>query len=68
MAQEINLELLHQELKLKGFTFLKLSALTGISAPHLSMMFAGKRNMTIVKLNKILEATGIEIEKIAKKD
>lgn len=64
MAHEINLDTLKLVLKKKGITLLKLSEMTGISTPHLSMMFAGKRNMSVEKLNKILIVTDTLLDEI----
>lgn len=66
MEKQIDLELLFDKIKEKNITLIELSKKTGISTPHLSMMFKDKRNMTIKKLNKILKATNIDIEDVTK--
>lgn len=66
MEKQIDLELLFDKIKEKNITLIELSKKTGISTPHLSMMFKDKRNMTIKKLNKILKATNIDIEDVIK--
>ena len=38
--------------------------MTGISYTHLSLIFAHKRNLSVVKLNIILNATGIDVKDI----
>lgn len=67
MAQKISMVKLSNELKVRGITLGLLSKNTGISKPHLSMMFNGKRNMNIKKLNVILSYAGIEITDIIEK-
>ena len=66
MEKQIDLELLFDKIKETNMTFKELSQKTGISAPHLSMMFKDKRNMTVKKLNKILKAANINIEDVTK--
>lgn len=67
MAQEVSLQLLLGELKEKGISMSALSEKCGMTKPHLSMMFSGKRNMSLIRLNKILVAAEIDIEKIVQK-
>jgi len=67
MAQKINVGLLKKELSIKNISLRTLSRDTGISLPHLSMMFNGKRNMSIAKLNVILNVAGIDIDNITEK-
>ena len=66
MERKINIDLLYKKIKESGISFKELSDKTGISTPHLSMMFKNKRNITIKKLNKILEVTHIDIKDIMK--
>ncbi len=66
MERKINVDLLYEKIKESGISFKELSEKTGISAPHLSMMFRDKRNITVKKLNKILEVTHINIKDIMK--
>lgn len=66
MERKINIDLLYSKIKDLNITLRQLSNLTGMSAAHLSMMFSGKRNITIKKLNKILDATKINIKDIIK--
>ena len=65
METKVNIQLLYDKIKEKNISFRQLAGKTGISTSHLSMMFTGKRNMTVKKLNKILEVTGIPIEDIS---
>lgn len=66
MERKINVDLLYKKIKESGISFKELSDKTGISTPHLSMMFKNKRNITVKKLNKILEVTHIDIKDIMK--
>lgn len=66
MERKINIDLLYKKIKESGISFKEISDKTGISTPHLSMMFKSKRNITVKKLNKILEATRIDIKDIMK--
>lgn len=66
MERKINVELLYSKIKDSGISFKELSKKTGISAPHLSMMFNNKRNITVKKLNKILEVMKIDVKDISK--
>lgn len=66
MEKKININLLYKKIKDSGMSFKELSEKTGISAPHLCLMFKHKRNMTIEKLNKILEATKTDIDELTK--
>lgn len=66
MAQEVvNLEVLLAKIKAKGISLGKLSTLSGISKPMLSLMFNRKRNMSVNKLNKILEVCELTLENIS---
>lgn len=67
MERKININVLYDKIKDSGMSFKQLSNKTGISAPHLSMMLKGKRNITVNKLNKILSATKIDIKDILTK-
>lgn len=49
--------------KAKNMTLSTLTKLTGISRSHLSLMFNGHRNMTLVKMNKLIEAINEYSEK-----
>lgn len=64
MARKINVDLLVDKIKQSGISLHQLSKQTGISVSHLSMMFNNKRNITVKKLNKILEVTHINIKDI----
>ena len=66
MEKQINVDLLYEKIKESGISFRELSEKTGISTPHLSLMFRDKRNITVKKLNKILEVTHINIKDIVK--
>lgn len=65
--KEIDIELLNKELKHKNITLSELSELTNISKSHLSLMLNDKRNMSVKKLNKILEVTNINLKDISRK-
>lgn len=65
MERKINVNLLVDKIKKSGISLHQLSRETGISASHLSMMFSNKRNITVKKLNKILEVTHINIKDIS---
>lgn len=67
MERKINIDLLYKKIKDSGISFRELSNKTGISTAHLSMMFMHKRNMTVSKLNKILEVTKIDIKDVSSK-
>lgn len=64
MENKIDIYKLHNKIKELGISLRELSKLTGISPSHLCSMFKGNRNMTIKKLNIILEATNIKINEI----
>lgn len=64
MAKQIKVGLLKEVLKEKNISYHMLSRRTGISVSLLSMMFSGKRNITINKLNLILDAASININNI----
>lgn len=66
MERKINVDLLYNKIKERGISFRELSRQTGISTAHLSLMFNDKRNITVKKLNKILEVTHIDIKDITK--
>lgn len=59
MATKIDIGQLKRMLDDRDISLGKLSKITGISKSHLSLMFNGKRNMTVKKLNLILEACNI---------
>jgi transcriptional regulator with XRE-family HTH domain len=65
METKINIDKLYDKIKESGMSIRQLAAKTGISGPHLSMMFKGKRNMTVKKLNRILGVTHIDIKDIS---
>lgn len=65
MERKINVNLLVDKIKKSGISLHQLSRETGISVSHLSMMFSNKRNITVKKLNKILEVTHINIKDIS---
>lgn len=65
MERKINVNLLVDKLKQSGISLHQLARETGISVSHLSMMFSNKRNITVKKLNKILEVTHINIKDIS---
>lgn len=64
MAKQINLKLLKEAIADRNLSYHMVSRRTGISVSLLSLMFNGKRNMTVAKLNMILEATGVNISNI----
>lgn len=66
MEKKINIDLLYSKIKESGISFRELSKKTGISASHLSMMFNHKRNITVKKLNKIIEVMKIDVKDILK--
>lgn len=65
--KEIDIALLNNQLKCKNITLSKLSKLTNISKAHLSLMLNEKRNMSVKKLNTILEVTNINLKDISRK-
>lgn len=64
MARQISLDKLKNELKERNISYYMVSRRTGISVSLLSLMFNHKRNMTVVKLNKIIKSCKINIDKI----
>lgn len=66
MEKKIDVDLLYSKIKQKDIKLSYISAMTGISQPHLCLMFNQKRNITVAKLNKIIEATKIDINDITK--
>lgn len=64
MAKQIKMELLKNELKERNISYYMVQRRTGISVSLLSLMLAGKRNMSVVKLNKIIKSCKISIDKI----
>lgn len=64
MATNIDIAKVKQMVEIRQISLGKLSEMTGISKPMLSMMFNGKRNMSISKLNQILEACNISIRDV----
>ena len=65
METKVNIDKLHKKIKESGMSIRQLAIKTGMSEPHLSMMFKGKRNMSVRKLNKILEIAQIDIKDIS---
>lgn len=64
MENKIDVNKLYDRIKEMGISLRELSKLTGISSSHLCSMFKGNRNMSVNKLNIILEATNIKINEI----
>lgn len=64
MAKQINLDLLQAELKERNISYHMISRRIGVSVSMLSLVFRGKRNMTLVTLNKILDKMNINIANI----
>ena len=64
MAKQIKMELLKNELKERNISYYMVQRRTGISVSLLSLMLAGKRNMSVVKLNKSIKSCKISIDKI----
>lgn len=64
METQIDIDKLKEKLNEKKITYRKLAKMTGISYTHLSLIFAHKRNLSVVKLNIILNATGIDVKDI----
>ena len=63
-SRQIDIDKLKEKLNEKKITYRKLAKMTGISYTHLSLIFAHKRNLSVVKLNIILNATGIDVKDI----
>lgn len=66
MEKKIDVDLLYSKIKEKDIKLNDIANITGISSAHLCLMFKQKRNITVDKLNKIIEATKIDINDITK--
>lgn len=66
MEKKVDIDLLYKKIKEKNMSLNSLAKITNISAGYLCMMLNNKRTMTVDRLNKILQATNININDITK--